>query len=53
MMLTAWTQQPAELFVAVDTTAVKIGEQLNYTLQIKADSTAQVLFPETPVFAPF
>ncbi|MGA0273334.1 MAG: hypothetical protein ACO3J1_03065 [Flavobacteriaceae bacterium] len=53
MTLTAWTQQPAELFVAVDTTAVKIGEQLNYTLQIKADSTAQVLFPETPVFAPF
>ena len=51
--LTAWTQQTAELFVAVDTTAVKIGEQLNYTLQIKADSTAQVLFPETPVFAPF
>ena len=53
MTLTAWTQQTAELFVAVDTTAVKIGEQLNYTLQIKADSTAQVLFPETPVFAPF
>ena len=53
MSLTAWTQQSAELFVAVDTTAVKIGEQLNYTLQIKADSTAQVLFPETPVFAPF
>jgi len=53
MTLTAWTQQTAELFVGVDTTAVKIGEQLNYTLQIKADSTAQVLFPETPVFAPF
>ena len=53
LAFTTWAQQTAELIVAVDTTAVKIGEQLNYTLQIKADSTAQVLFPEAPVFAPF
>ena len=48
-----WSQQTAELQVAVDTTQVRIGEQLNYTLQIKADSTAQVVFPEQPLFAPF
>ena len=53
LTLTAQAQQTAELIVAVDTTAVKIGEQLNYTLQIKADSTAQVVFPEAPIFAPF
>ena len=48
-----WSQGEAQLNVAVDTTTVKIGEQLNYILQIKADSTAQVLFPEQPLFAPF
>ena len=48
-----WSQQSAELRVAVDTTTVKIGEQLNYTIQVKADSTAQVSFPEQPIFAPF
>ena len=53
LTLTTQAQQTAELIVAVDTTAVKIGEQLNYTLQIKADSTAQVVFPEAPIFAPF
>ena len=48
-----WSQQSAELRVVVDTTTVKIGEQLNYTIQVKADSTAQVSFPEQPIFAPF
>ena len=48
-----WSQEKGELTVAVDTTAVKIGEQLNYTLQVKADSTAQIVFPEQAVFIPF
>jgi len=53
MYFTIGAQQQAELKAAVDTTSIRIGEQLNYTLQIKADSTAQVLFPEQPIFAPF
>ena len=53
MSFVIWSQQQAELLVAVDTTSVRIGEQLNYTLQIKADSSAQVQFPEQPIFAPF
>ena len=53
MSLASWAQQSAELKVKVDTTTVLIGEQLNYTLQIKADSSAQVTFPEQPIFAPF
>ena len=53
MSFVIWSQQQAELLVAVDTTGVRIGEQLNYTLQIKADSSAQVQFPEQPIFAPF
>ena len=46
-------QQSVELEVGVDTTTVRIGEQLNYTLQIKVDSIAQVIFPDQPIFAPF
>ena len=41
------------LNVAVDSKQIKIGAQLNYTLQVKADSKAQVFFPENPIFAPF
>ncbi|MDC1217202.1 hypothetical protein N8131_03670 [Flavobacteriaceae bacterium] len=48
-----WAQDKAELNVAVDSTQIKIGGQLNYTLQVKADSTAQVVFPEQPIFTPF
>ena len=48
-----WAQDKAELNVAVDSTQIKIGAQLNYTLQVKADSTAQVVFPEQPIFTPF
>ena len=48
-----WGQQEVTLTVAVDSTAIKIGEQLNYFLQVKADSSAQVVFPEEPLFAPF
>ena len=46
-------QVKAELNVAIDSTEVKIGAQLNYTLQVKADSTAQVIFPEQAIFSPF
>lgn len=53
MSFSIGAQQQAELKAAVDTTSIRIGEQLNYTLQIKADSTAQVHFPEQPIFAPF
>lgn len=49
----AWGQAEGTLTVAVDTTTIRIGEQLNYILQIKVDSTAQVIFPEQPLFAPF
>ena len=51
--LLSWSQEKGTLIVAVDSTAVKIGEQIDYILQVKADSTAQVVFPEQPLFAPF
>ena len=52
-LLPVVAQNETELNVAVDTTRVMIGAQLNYTLQVKADSTAQVVFPERAIFAPF
>ena len=51
--LLSWSQDEGTLIVAVDSTAVKIGEQIDYILKVKADSTAQVVFPEKPLFAPF
>ena len=48
-----WSQNQGTLSFAIDSTVVKIGQQLNYTLQVKADSTARVFFPEEPVFSPF
>ena len=43
----------AQLRTAVDSLSVQIGAQLNYTLQIKADSTDTVIFPEKTSFLPF
>ena len=43
----------AQLRTAVDSLSVQIGAQLNYSLQIKADSTDTVIFPEKTSFLPF
>ncbi len=37
---------------SIDSTAIKIGEQITYTIEIQADSTDQVLFPEGQSFMP-
>ena len=37
----------------VDSTTVRLGSQLNYTLQVKTDSISKVVFPEIFSFAPF
>ncbi len=46
-------QKSENLTVSVDSTVVRIGEQINYFLQVKADTSAQVVFPEQSLFAPF
>ncbi len=48
-----FAQLDFDLRVAVDTTKMRIGEKIEYTIQLKADSTAQVTFSEQPFFAPF
>ena len=47
------SQTGYDLEVAVDTTKMRIGEKIEYILQVKADSTAQITFSEQPFFAPF
>ena len=42
-----------KLNVDVDTTKMRIGEQINYIIQLKADSIVKVIFPEKALFAPF
>ena len=36
----------------VDTTSIKIGEQIRFTVSVDVDSTAHVIFPEGQSFAP-
>ncbi|MBL6669434.1 MAG: hypothetical protein ISP72_04860 [Flavobacteriaceae bacterium] len=45
--------QTSSVEAIVDSTTVLLGSQLNYTLQVKTDSIAEVVFPETFSFAPF
>ncbi|MDC6353040.1 MULTISPECIES: hypothetical protein [unclassified Robiginitalea] len=36
----------------VDTTAIRIGEQIRFTVRVEADTTAQVIFPDGQTFSP-
>jgi hypothetical protein len=42
----------AQISTFVDTTQIRIGEEIRYTLEVKADSTDLVLFPEGQSFLP-
>ena len=46
-------QMGYDVQVEVDTTKMRIGEKIEYTLQVKADSTSLINFAEQPFFAPF
>ena len=37
---------------SVDTTSIKIGEQIKFQVTVEADTTAQVIFPEGQTFSP-
>ena len=45
-------QDAIQLSSSVDTTQIKIGEQILFTVQIEVDSADQVIFPEGQTFAP-
>lgn len=42
----------SQVKTSVDSTKVKIGAQINYTIEIETDTTQQVVFPETQTFSP-
>ena len=52
-IVSIFAQTGFDLQVAVDTTKMRIGEQIEYILQVKADSTSQITFSDQPFFAPF
>ncbi|WP_373017916.1 hypothetical protein [Muriicola sp.] len=49
---TALAQTPPRISSSVDTTAIKIGEQIRFTVTVETDSAASVIFPEGQTFSP-
>jgi len=47
-----FSQENPSVSSKVDTTSIKIGEQINFTVTVETDSTAQVIFPEGQTFSP-
>lgn len=45
-------QQTPLVNTSVDTTSIKIGEQIKFKVSVEADTTAQVIFPEGQTFSP-
>lgn len=45
-------QESPTLKTTVDTTYIKIGEQIRWTVTVDVDTTAQVIFPEGQTFSP-
>ena len=48
-----FSQQPPVLLSSVDTTKIKIGEQINYEIKINTDSIFNIRFEENKIFNPF
>jgi len=42
----------AQVTSAIDSTSIKIGEEITYSIQVQADSTDMVVFPEGQTFLP-
>lgn len=47
-----FAQQSPKINSAVDTTEIKIGEQVHFKVTVETDTTAQVIFPEGQTFSP-
>lgn len=45
-------QEGVRLTSSADTTQIKIGDQILFSVQVEVDSSAQVIFPEGQTFAP-
>ncbi len=42
----------AQVSTEIDTTKIRVGEQINYKIKVEADSLALVVFPEGQTFMP-
>ncbi len=45
-------QETPKVYGEADTTVIKIGEQIKYSIFVEADTTDQVIFPEGQTFSP-
>ncbi len=52
LSFSAMAQTEPKVTSSVDTTTIKIGEQIRFTVTVEADSTARVIFPEGQTFSP-
>jgi hypothetical protein len=50
--LGCFSQTDPKVGSEVDTTSIKIGEQIRFTVTVEADTMAQVIFPEGQTFSP-
>ncbi|MEL4306832.1 hypothetical protein JMA43_01890 [Joostella sp. CR20] len=48
----AFAQSTPTVKSSVDSTSIKIGEQIHFTFEVAADTTAQVIFPDGQTFMP-
>ena len=48
-----FSQQSPVLLSSVDTTTIKIGEQINYQIKINSDSISNIVFEKNQIFNPF
>lgn len=47
-----WSITSAQVASSIDSTQIKIGEQITYKIQVEVDTTALVVFPEGQTFMP-
>ena len=47
-----YSQTEPKINSVVDTTSIKIGEQINFTVTVETDTLAQVIFPDGQTFSP-
>lgn len=50
--LSGFSQTDPKVGSEIDTTSIKIGEQIRFTVTVEADTMAQVIFPEGQTFSP-
>ena len=52
LFLLSFNVQSQEISASIDTTAIKIGEQINYRISVETDSSDIINFPEGQTFLP-